>query len=108
MAFDPTVATWFPDWECDGTDITVPLASFPEMSSAEAGWDSGAVDGDIRKVVYAILEKLYKQKLILENPAMMTVNKGTSVNTVTGDITHIYTVRFTNTIASQDVKDEPA
>jgi hypothetical protein len=36
MAFDKTPTTWLPSWSEDATNITLPLASLPELTAAEA------------------------------------------------------------------------
>ena len=48
-------ASWFDGWSEDGTDITVPLAAFPELTAAEAD----AADGSIADVLYAIAHRAY-------------------------------------------------
>jgi hypothetical protein len=48
-------ASWFDGWAEDGTDITVPLAAFPELTAAEAD----AATGSIADVLYAIAHRAY-------------------------------------------------
>lgn len=105
MAFDQKPSTWLDDWSEDGTDITVPLATFPEMTADEAD----AEDGDIRKVLFAIAEKLYdswNNTATADRPTQMYIAKSSSVNTTTGVVTNTYTLRFYCEINTQEVKDE--
>ena len=105
MAFDPKPSTWLPSWSEDGTDITVPLATFPEMTAAEAD----ASSGDIRKVLFAIAEKLYDAwngTAAADRPTKMHIGKSTSVDVQTGIVTNSYTWRFYTQIGSEEVVDE--
>lgn len=105
MAFTKTPTTWLDDWSENGTTISVPLATFPELTEAEADGASG----DIRKIVFAIMEKLWTEWAATETanrPGKWTMTKSASVNTTTG----ITTVQYVNTFAvettAQDVADE--
>jgi len=49
MAQDLKPSTWIPSWSEDGTDVTFPIASIPELTAAEA---DGAT-GDMRKCIYS-------------------------------------------------------
>lgn len=105
MAFDPTPTTWIAGWSEDGTSISVPIASFPELTAAEA---DGAT-GDIRKIVFAIMEKLfatYNGTASDSKPAMMSVSKSVTVNTATGVTTNNYTVTIKTSTVAQEVVDE--
>lgn len=105
MAFDPAPGTWLDNWTEDGTDITVPIATFPEMTAAEAD----AATGDIRKVFFAILEKLvdaWNDTDAADRPTKMTVTKSAVIDTGTGVVTNTYTLRFYTSISSQEVVDE--
>ena len=105
MAFDAKPSTWIDNWSEDGTDITVPIASFPEMTAAEAD----ATTGDIRKVLFAIAEKLYdswNNTATADRPSQMTISKSSSTAVSTGVVTNTYTLRFYCEVISQDVADE--
>lgn len=74
MAFNPAPNTWIASWSEDGTNISVPIASFPQLTAVEA---DGAT-GDIRKVVYAILHKLHAEwdgKAEADRPKQMGVKR---------------------------------
>jgi hypothetical protein len=105
MAFNPAPNTWIADWSEDETDISVPIASFPELTAAEA---DGAT-GDIRKIVWAITEKLYQEfnsRAAADRPKKWTMSKSASVNSTTGVITNTITMTFLNSILTQDVVAE--
>lgn len=105
MAFNPLPQSWLENLTDDGTDISVPLATFPELTAAEAD----SVTGDIRKVVYAICEKLWSRwnaLALADRPTKMTLAKSSSVDAGTGVITNVYTFTFKNSITAQDVAAE--
>jgi len=108
MAFDPTPTTWLPDWSEDATDITLPIASLPELTAAEAD----AVTGDIRKILYALLEKLYAvwaATATADRPDRMTITRASVVNDDTGAITRNYTIQLVTEASAGglEVSDEP-
>ena len=97
---------WFANWSSDGTNITLPIASMSELTSTEA---AATVTGDIRKVMYAILENMWVKwnaMALADRPAKMVLTKSSSVETSTGVITTVYTYTFKNTITAQDVASE--
>jgi hypothetical protein len=107
--FDKKPSTWLPNWTENGTTISVPIATFPELTAGEAD----AADGDIRKILFAILEQQWNLFRVLETankPTMMNMVKTATINPLTGDEEHLFTIRFTNTRVAQgsDVKEEPA
>jgi len=105
MAFSPVPTACFPSWSEDATNITVPIASFPELTAAEAD----AATGDIRKILYAIVEKTWtwwNALLTADRPTKMTLTKSSSVDTSTGIVINVYTFTFKNSITAQDVAAE--
>lgn len=105
MPFNPAPNTWLANWSEDGTNIAVPLATFPELTAAEA---DGAT-GDIRKVLYALCEKLadeWAAKPAADRPARMQINRSSSLNSTTGQITYTYTLSFVTTPAGIEVAPE--
>jgi hypothetical protein len=107
MALDVKPSTWIESWSEDGDDVTFPIASVPQLTADEAD----ATGGDIRKVLFALLEQLWDVWRALDEadkPTRMNLVKNSAVNDVTGVSTNIFTVRFSNEITSQDVMDEPA
>lgn len=105
MAFNPLPQTWFTGLTDDGTDLTIPIASIPELTAAEI--DSAT--GDIRKMLYAIAELAWTKWSALptvDRPTKMTLSKSASVNATTGLVTNTYTFTFVNAIVGQDVSAE--
>ena len=105
MAFTKTPTTWIDNWAFSSPNITIPVATFPELSDAEANTSSG----DIRKIVFAILEKLWLEWAATETanrPTKWTMTKSASVNTATGITTVQYVNTFSILTTGQDVADE--
>jgi hypothetical protein len=112
MAFSntvQTVASFFASWAEAGGTISVPVASLPEVTAAEAH----GTTGDIRKVLWAICAQAYAAFMALaaaDKPAKCTIAKSTSsaVNATSGavTVTHKFTFTFVNTIATEDVQAE--
>lgn len=106
MAFVKTPSTWFASWSEDATDITVPIASFPQLTAAEADGSTG----DIRAIVHAILERLWAKWNSLaaaDRPTQMTINKSASTNVATGITTNQYTIRIMVVATGEEVVAEP-
>ena len=105
MAFDPKPSTWISNWTSDGTEISIPIATFPQLTSAEAN----ATTGDIRKVLFAICERImsaWNTSQSVDRPAKWTMNSAASVNTSTGQITRTYTFTFVTAATSEEVVNE--
>lgn len=105
MAWNPLPQSWFENLTDNDTTISVPIATFPELTAAELD----AATGDIRKVLYAICEKSWLRWAALataDRCTKMTLTKSSSVDSVTGVITNVYTFTFRNSITAQDVADE--
>lgn len=105
MAFDPLPPSWIDSWSEDGTTISIPLASFPEMTAAEAD----AATGDVRKVLYAICEKLWTEwsgRDTADLPAKMTISRSSTVNEATDAITRRYTLTFVTAVTTSEVVAE--
>ena len=105
MAFDKTPTTWLSSWSEDATNITVPIATFTQLTAAEAD----ASTGDIRKIVWAILEKLYQTYNALptaDRPAKWTISKSASVNTTTNVVTNSFVVTLLTEVLTQEVVAE--
>lgn len=96
---------WVANWSENGTDITIPIASIPEITAAEAD----GTTGDMRKCIYALLAKFYAFWLTIptaDRPAMMTIYRSTSTNDVTGEITQTFQFQFKITNTGTEVADE--
>jgi hypothetical protein len=94
MAFDPAPTEVIASWSEDGTNVTFPIASVPELTAAEAD----ASTGDSRKVLYALMEAFYAWYNGLapaDRPAQLQLfRSSTAPNETTGLITRTFTARF--------------
>lgn len=105
MAFVALPQTWFENMVDSNTDVNIPLATFPELTAAEID----ASTGDIRKMLYAIIEKCWTRWNALataDRSTKMVLTKSSSSDPTTGVITHVYTFTFKNTISGQEVASE--
>lgn len=96
---------WIADWSENGTNVTFPIASIPEMSADEAD----ATTGDMRKVLFAICDQMYEvyNALATDNkPTKMTIYRSTSTNDLTGAVTKSYQFVFNVSVGSVEVVDE--
>ena len=98
-------AQWVANWSEDATNLTIPIASIPEMTAAEAD----GTTGDMRKCIYALLAKFYAFWLtipVADRPANMKIYRSTSTNDVTGEITQTFQFQFKVTNTGTEVADE--
>ena len=96
---------WIASLEETGGTVSFPVASVPQLTAAEAN----SATGDIRKFIYALLDKFYAKWLTIaaaDRPAMMTIYRSTSVNDVTGETTQTYQFQFKVTNTGTEVADE--
>ena len=94
--------TNFDGWTEDGSNVTFPIASVPQLTAAEAD----ATTGDIRKVIFAMVDKFWDiYNSAANKPVKMAAYKSTSVNDTAGTITRQYTFTF-NVDGSYEVSDE--
>lgn len=107
MAFDKTPTEWLTGWSEDGTDITVPIGTFPELDADEAD----GTTGDIRRILFALIEKFYQEynsRDAEDRPTQMRIYKSSSLNPSTGEVANSYSFLFTCALEGQEVKDEPS
>lgn len=107
MAYDDVPTKYIPNYSSDGTDMTLPIASFTELTSAEAH----TTTGDIRKIIYAYCVQLYTLVQSLpaaDRPTKWLLTKQSSTNDSTGVVTVTYTHQFLTTVGTQEVDDEPS
>jgi hypothetical protein len=105
MAWNPVPTTLFAGWTQDGTNITLPIANVPELTSAEAN----ATTGDTRKILFALCEKIANWWYALataDRPTKMTVTRSISVDSVTGIATKSYTLTFKVGTLTQEIVSE--
>jgi len=105
MAFNDQPDTWITGWQESAGSILIPISSFPELTAAEAD----AATGDIRKIWFAILEKLWNEwndRAAGDRPGKWTQTKSMSVNTTTGVVTTTYVSTIYTGVLTQEVVDE--
>ena len=107
MAVNLQNEVWIPNWTNPGTTgIAFPVASFPQMTDAEAAVGTG---GDIRAVLFAICTELqahWDGLATADRPTKMTLSKTTSLNSTTGIITYSYRMNFQVEILTEEVEAE--
>jgi len=92
MAFNPAPTVVFANWSENGTDITLPLASVPQLTAAEAD----AATGDSRKVLYGLLHQIHAWYTGLaagDRPTKVVVSKSDGA-VVDGAFDRTYTIKF--------------
>ena len=106
MAFNPSNSAWIPSYSSDGTNITIPIASIPNLTSAEAH----TTTGDVRKLLFhlcAFLAATYATNSGAGNaPGKMTITASASLATDGVTVVRSFFFTFTNTISSDDVASE--
>lgn len=109
MAISVLPTDWIPNWSYSTQDknITIPRASFPEMSEEEAD----AVTGDFPDILYAILHAIYAKWASLDmadRPTNMTMSRGISGDPDTDVLEETFTFRFNTETAAgyRNVVDE--
>lgn len=105
MAINTVPNVWIPSWAEDGTNITVPIASFPLLTATEA---DGAT-GDIRKIALALVDKLYESytgTAISDRPGKMTITRTPSFSATTDQTTITYSFSFVTESTAYDVVAE--
>lgn len=93
MAFNSAPTTIFPSYAATSTDLTIPLAALPNLSSAEAN----ASTGDSRELLRSILDTAYNSIQALpeaDRPKKMTITKATPQVVSTNVLRISYTVSF--------------
>ena len=106
MAWVKDITGWIANWSSDGSNVTFPIASVPELTAAEAD----VTTGDIRKFLYAFCEMCWQKwnSLVTADKSVnMVMTKNSFINTSTGITTHTYTFTFQNVTTAQEVADEP-
>lgn len=89
----------------NGTNMTLPIAGFSELTSAEAD----ASTGDSRKVLYAVLDKVNKAVAALpdaDKPTRLVVSRSATSPNAQNEFQVTFAVSFTLSAAGADVADE--
>lgn len=92
------------NYTADSTTVTLTIADFTDLTSAEAA----AATGDSRKIIYALLNGIYGnyKALTTDLPTKMTIARTTTVSDTTQTATVTFTVRFTTTDPVTEVAAE--
>lgn len=115
MAFDAKPSTWLgAGYTVDAGNHLIKLTTaeavvkaVPELTDAEAN----PTTGDIRKVIFALLEAIYQAQLaqlVADRPAQVVVYRSSQTDETTGIVTRTYTVVTKLAIGTIDVAAEPA
>lgn len=110
MAWNPLPQSWFTGMtdgstSCNATDMVIPISTFPELSAAEID----SVTGDVRKFLFAFLEKcwaVYNALATADKPTKLTMSKSATVDTSTGVTTNTYVFTIKTSASSQEVVSE--
>ena len=104
MAFDKKPNSMFASWAEDGTNITVPIASFTDLTATEAD----GVTGDSRAVVLRILDHVFSYVNGLaadDKPTKMSVDRNRR-ESPSGAIIHQYRVEVFTDVVENAVPSE--
>jgi hypothetical protein len=117
MAFNATPSGWLGSgYTVSGSGTTAAInfgisgntnETLSEITTAEAN----ATTGDIRKIYYGIVEKLYQAylaKATADRPNRMVLTRSSSVDSTTGLITSTYSIQFVLAATGLDVTNESA
>ena len=73
------------------TKVSIPLASIPQLTAAEAN----PTTGDSRKLLFAMMEQVYAwwiAKAVADRPTAVTISRSTMTNETTGVMTKTYSI----------------
>ena len=98
----------FSGYTADGSGFTIPFASIPGLTAAEAH----PATGDAREVLRLILEKYFsaiETMPVNERPVSMTINRGALIGLTASSVRRSYSISFEESIvaSSTSIKAEP-
>lgn len=106
MAYSGVPTAYITNYTSDGTNMTLPIATFTELTAAEAHTSTG----DMRKIMFAICMWLHTKVnttiTAADRPTKWLLTKNTSVNDSTGVVTVTFTHQFLTTVGTQEVTTE--
>lgn len=108
MAYSDTPTDWIDSWSEDGTNISVPLASFNTDSITLTAAEADASTGDIAKIILAIVNKFaeeYEDKGD-DVPTKMRISKSDSISGSTGTISYTFSFDVDATVSNVEVQSE--
>lgn len=110
MAFNKSPTNWLTGYSLNTNAVAVNTsnagasATFPELTNIEAN----ATTGDIRKIVYAVIEQLHQKfqaTPVADRPNRMSITRSSSVS-ANNTVSHTYVVSLTLAATGLDVADE--
>lgn len=104
MAFDPAPSSWIPSWSEDGTDVTFPIASLPQLTAAEAD----GTTGDWRNCLMRFIDHTfdyYNGLAAADKPGKVLMTRNINGN-ADGTVTYRFNLQITNDIDSNSVTAE--
>lgn len=111
MAFNKAPTAMWSGYSSDGTNITIPIAALPGLTSDEAN----ASTGDWRNIVLALVSKAYDYYASLpaaDRPAAFVPAPPTTYPVSSGDLEGtfrtVYQLTFYCDYATPNVADEPS
>ena len=110
MAYSQLPTDLFAGMSEDGTDLTIPLASVPGLSAAEAD----AVTGDPKEIARAMVERVfqwYSGLASVDQPVAFTAAKAVSLQTsgdMAGKHRNTYTIVVYTEVADENAAPEPS
>ena len=105
MAFNPDIRELIENYSSDGTNLTIPRASLPKLSSAEAHTSTG----NSKKFLYALLHQIATAVEATEDAdksGRMVFRKTTPVSVADGIIRQGFEIYFDLALGDADVADE--
>lgn len=96
-----------PNYESDGTNITIPLATLSGLTAAEAN----PATGDGRKVAFELVKAMHTNLQGLADaakPAQFLTSESTPTGQGPNEVRKAYTFTFDVNISAVDVAEEPA
>lgn len=99
--------SWITDYAFSTPNITIPTTTITDAALSDA--EAAAATGDIRSVLYSILEHMYlayTNMASADKPSYMTISRAQSVNNTTNRITKTYTFQFVCDQSGVDVLAE--
>lgn len=104
MAFNPAPNAWIASWSEDGTTVSFPIASLPQLTAAEA---DGAT-GDLRDCLMRLIDHTYDYVdglAAADKPTKLSISRSINGNP-DGTVTYRYQMAITNSIDSNSVVAE--
>lgn len=127
MALNVTPATWLGNGYSTGAGTIIfstaqqatpnTNKTLPKVDDKSAGAESAPATGDIRRLLFGLIDGLYEKWLLRVAaaalapttdplPTKMTIYKSTSTNDTTGEVTRTYSFQFKTEVTGEEVASE--